>query len=709
MQASSIFRTFAAAAASGTWLVAASCGGASAASLGTPHPFAVGSGAGCSHATLQAAITAAAAVSGPDTVVVTASVAHADQALLINDADGLTLAGGYADCLDTEASGTTVVDGTASASVVRILGTGSVTLQNLGISGGNASAGAYGGGVHHQGSGVLLVRDSVVRDNVGSLGGGIAVVGAGALTLVDSQVLDNAASGLGGGVYRNGTGDVRIERSTVGGNVASGFDGGGGVYFSGPGLLRIDDGTIRDNSADAASSGNGGGIFATAGDAPERPRLELLGATHLYNNRATNAGGGMYLRDVDLVADAGGTLSVESNRADGTFAGSGGGGLFLSGGSGRIGSGAPGALFLGNTSQTGGGGVLAADGADLRIFATDPRVPPAFVGNRANDANNPNSIASGGAVFADSESGYNAEDAGTVVLLYDVELRGNFAGTGGALAVSGFSVQKPSVLCLGRARAPESCAPYAAAPPANAAICTAGAACNDIADNSTSFNGSALSRIGQGGFLRVDGARIRAHAGNSLVFSSYGSFAPDGEELQLRDCLIDGNDSFGALFVGFATATVPGLEYYLGPVRIERCTIAGNTIAGESVFGSRAALVLQESIVAQPGLPVHAGHAGGVDARHVLAHEVASLPVRADVVAGDPLFVDPANGDFRPGDGSPALDFSDLPPGGLDLLGEPRGFDDPATPNRFGPRDLGAYERGPARLFGDGFEQPPAS
>lgn len=705
MHASSTVRGLAAAMASSLLLFASSGGAGRAGVIGPPHDFAVGNGVGCRHGTLQAAIDATALAVGPNTVIVTGSAAHVDQALSINDAEALTLAGGYTDCMDTDTDGTTMIDGNTGAPVVRIVGNGAVTLQDLTISGGNASAVSSGGGIRHAGGGLLTVRDSFVRDNIALLGGGIALAAAGSLTIVDSEILDNIASSVGGGVHRAGTGDVRIERSAVAGNTASGFDGGGGVFFNGAGLLRIEDGTIEDNRAEGASGGNGGGLFVSGNDGAEHPRLELHGATRIRNNQAANAGGGLYLRDVDLVADGGGALSIEANHADGAFGGSGGGGLFLSGGSGRVGSGAPGALFLDNTSRLGGGGVLVADGADLRIFATDPMVPPAFVGNRSNSGNNPNYLAPGGALLADGESGYNTEDTGTIVLLYDVELRGNSAPVGGALAVSGFSPEKPTVLCLGRTREPDSCAPYAAAAPANAAICAAGAACNRIFDNSASFNGAAFGRVGAGGFLRIGGARIHGHAGNSLVFSSYGSFAPDGEELQLRDCLIDGNNSFGRLFAGFSNPAMADLEYYLGHVRIERCTIAGNTIAGASVFGSRAALVLRETIVAQPGVPVHAGHAGGVDAQHILAHEVASLPLRADIVAGDPLFIDPANGDFRLDEGSPAVDFSNLGSGGFDLDGEPRGFNDPDAENRFGPRDLGAYERGPTVLFFDGFEE----
>ena len=68
------------------------------------------------------------------------------------------------------------------------------------------------------------------------------------------------------------------------------------------------------------------------------------------------------------------------------------------------------------------------------------------------------------------------------------------------------------------------------------------------------------------------------------------------------------------------------------------------------------------------------------------------------VVYGDPLFVDPDSGDFHLQITSPAVDFAPdgNETGSTDLDRRPREVDKTEATNRFGPRDLGAYEISPA-------------
>lgn len=70
------------------------------------------------------------------------------------------------------------------------------------------------------------------------------------------------------------------------------------------------------------------------------------------------------------------------------------------------------------------------------------------------------------------------------------------------------------------------------------------------------------------------------------------------------------------------------------------------------------------------------------------------------------VFTDPASGDLRPLPFSPIVDYCDdsLSPGAHpDLDGIPRGIDEPAIGNLFGPFDIGAYEAD-TPYFADGFE-----
>jgi hypothetical protein len=130
-----------------------------------------------------------------------------------------------------------------------------------------------------------------------------------------------------------------------------------------------------------------------------------------------------------------------------------------------------------------------------------------------------------------------------------------------------------------------------------------------------------------------------------------------------------------------------------GTLKIENSTFAANSIGGSQVFDSAAAFVLHRSIVWQPGKPVLSQSGGSLDVGDLLVHDAATIGgIKPTVITGDPLFLDPAKGDYRPHAASPAVDFSSSG-GGLDLAGHTRGFDLPLVPNRFGSGDLGAYER----------------
>lgn len=125
-----------------------------------------------------------------------------------------------------------------------------VTLRNLGLTGGAAIDNLEGGGLRNNGGTVLLDRVAV-SNNVAGNGGGIA----------------------------NSSGSLRIIASSITGNSTTAGGSGGGI--SNEAELVLENVTISGNHADA-----GGGILAQGGNA-------TLTNVTLYSNSATNAGGGI--------------------------------------------------------------------------------------------------------------------------------------------------------------------------------------------------------------------------------------------------------------------------------------------------------------------------------------------------------------------------------------------------------------------------------
>lgn len=301
--------------------------------------YRVGSGAGCTHASIQAAIGAASVSAEGDEIRLAATLSYTQQALLIDTVQGaLTLAGGYASCADAApvAGARTPIDGDGNLPVLRINATRTVSLQSLDISGGGTTG--RGGGIYATGSdgAVLALSDTLVRGNQAYAGGGIAVVnsdpqgaptemqlllfGNSAVTSNSAvagggvqcigatvQLFDrahvslNVASSYGGGVYAL---DCRVEIGSRGVNGAvlwanSAGEDGGGLYLYG----ARGDGDIYtiDASAPARILGNNaarGGAIALASDAHLR-----LFETNLEDNTASVAGGAVL---VEAAADASG-------------------------------------------------------------------------------------------------------------------------------------------------------------------------------------------------------------------------------------------------------------------------------------------------------------------------------------------------------------------------------------------------------------------
>lgn len=208
--------------------------------------FVVGQGSpACTHATLQAAVNAAAA-NGPgyDTIAVT-NQATMSPVTVANQS--VWIVGGYNDCSRQTSGAKTRVEGNGArpfhiSAFDGALQRHQVILQNLILSGADSRP-ANGGGVSLAGPDIDLFMVGVtITENVAQSGGGIHVAGGlqTKLTLSDTIIRDNAAD-YGGGISMEGGGTLRLVGSNevsynaavnAGGGLA--VDGGSRVVREGP-------------------------------------------------------------------------------------------------------------------------------------------------------------------------------------------------------------------------------------------------------------------------------------------------------------------------------------------------------------------------------------------------------------------------------------------------------------------------------------------
>ena len=279
--------------------------------------FKVGTGAGCTHSTIQAAVDAANANPGIDHIILTRSVNYTQQAVKIQQAQPLTLTGGYAACADGAPSGERTIirgNGGSANSVFTVEpGSAEVMFDNLFITGGDESDNYYGGGIDFTGSGNLTLSNVTLTQNTAGYGGGLSARGTGAdatvLLMGDTIINNNLATQDGGGVHLRGTVTlyalesktaIWLNRATGLANVPVGvYHGyGGGMAVVGPAKAYIGSsgyglGAIYGNTARAGGgiaalvdSGNYSDVYLFTTD-PTKPQK-------VNGNRATDVGGAFY-------------------------------------------------------------------------------------------------------------------------------------------------------------------------------------------------------------------------------------------------------------------------------------------------------------------------------------------------------------------------------------------------------------------------------
>lgn len=302
-------------------------------------------------------------------------------------------------------AGSTVVQAKGAFRVVDVGAAAKATLSQLTITGGNAGNTGYGGGVYNAGK--LTISLCVVKGNKAVAGGGITNAG-GTLTVTGSTVSGNHAPVYGGGGIQNGglqnlPGLVTVTDSTVSGNITGG-DGGG--------ILNGQNG--HPASAHSAAAGVrpacppirhcAGGPGRPAAGRPPTARLRLIvTGTDLASNTSSNAGGG--------IANDGGVAVVTGSTLTGNSAGLGIGGGIQAFGSLTVDL----SMLSGNKASSGGG---------VEAFNGHVAVPSTATIERSTLSGNKASV--GGGI-----------DASTTVTVRATTLTANNAGEGAGIEVEG--------------------------------------------------------------------------------------------------------------------------------------------------------------------------------------------------------------------------------------------------------------------------------
>jgi hypothetical protein len=212
--------------------------------------------------------------------------------------------------------GKPTLDGAGTGRVLQITD-GTTTIDGLTITHGIASD-DVGGGIHVNGetAGAHVVNSLVTGNSAGIFGGGIDV-DLGTLTLVNSTVSRNTSSSAAG--IDTDFGTVTLIRSTVSGNVATGggtctdadLSCAGGLWNFG-GTVTLIDSLVSGNTAD----NRGGGMVVQLDQAV----LTLSGSTRIVGNKASEFGGGIWIRDNPTIsATADWTGAVTGNKPDQCF------------------------------------------------------------------------------------------------------------------------------------------------------------------------------------------------------------------------------------------------------------------------------------------------------------------------------------------------------------------------------------------------------
>ena len=273
----------------------------------------------CDYATIQEAVDAASTETR-DTVWLSTTESYDAQHVVITGKSvriaGTTTCNGNGREADGGAPPPQVTVSGADWPVFSIDGAANVELDNLFVTGGQAS-GDFGGGVRFQGNGSLTLANVTLTQNTAGSGGGVGVSAEDGTVNVylnaDTLIVNNTADASGGGLFVVGQVSLYVlsPQTLIAFNTASTGYGGG---IAGVGLASV---TV-------ASAGYGGGAviqfnsaaygggIAMIGDDDGRhtPWLRMFtkdasNPVQVSSNTATVAGGGIYLKPPESVLSAG--------------------------------------------------------------------------------------------------------------------------------------------------------------------------------------------------------------------------------------------------------------------------------------------------------------------------------------------------------------------------------------------------------------------
>lgn len=279
-----------------------------------PLPIRVGADSACDHDTIIGAIFEAAGNIGSDIIYVANNKTY-DEHLPVAS-DSLEIIGGFDNCSDDTAGGTTQIF--APSSPGRVVTTSGTSASHT----------------------LLLKNLELVGTNKEARGGVIQIQGDYAVTL-DTVEITGGLANYGGGIYIDGSDGARLETAPgeitfINNNTA--HYGGGGIHCTGPAVINFNTGAISQNTARGESS-----------------------------TMSENAGGGVALHNgCEMTSAAGGFLqgiysnTLESPEGAGS---AGGGGVSVQSRSVFIASGSSdnAALINNNTSPSNGGGIHASN------------------------------------------------------------------------------------------------------------------------------------------------------------------------------------------------------------------------------------------------------------------------------------------------------------------------------------------------------------